>query len=845
MDSPRFSFFTRATRSKQPAGDPLTLAEVHERIVGQSLAAPTRTARENQERVRTASPEKREAAEAQKNGHKQRAFPAITPAGVFHERSNTGLAEGSGCVVLDFDDMPDAAAFSRRLAAHPATCLAFVSPSGAGAKAIVRVTPVPTTNDAHGHAFDAAARVYEEWTGRAVDPSGRDVARLCFLAHDPAATCNPKAEPIPWDQRPPPAPARSSAPDREVDREWDRAVVREALDQLDPCSLRTPWITIGAVLHAAGLSFDVWRDWSARCPEKFDEEGMRRDWDGFQADRPGGAGPGTIIYLAKKTGWRPPVRGAAAMSAPASAGASTAASAIPPLWMSAIPMSVDDDAALVAEACGGELLVVLGGTRPGGTRDPDVIYRRDWRGAWEPCDFGVMLRAELDRWSRALLEAVRTDRLQDDRPQEGAPGPVRFRSILRDLRNRGRQPGVRDAERAFLEAIRARDQVRKPNPRTVASYEAVRSVPAAAMDADLSALVCANGIVSLKTGKVLPPAEAEELLLTTAGEIPHRYRPGATHPDIDALFAGIPEKDLDYIGAELGHSLHGHAHKRYLVIAAESDGGKSTLGNAIQAALGRAARYDEAARSLRAPSGGGASTLHDAYALNFTAPTRIVFCDEAQEVAISADRLSGIVGGGVAASPRDVGEKVRETRYTATPILAGTSAPQNLRLLENPALRNRCRPLPWRSAKERGGRLDPGLAERVTWPEQREAMLAWLVNHARNNIAPPAMPPAMVELRESWAQQTAGETTIWIAEHVVKGSSDDVLPSSDLWEALSDALGKYPGEERLRDGTTPTTLPRLVKKIHPAIGQQRRIRLPNRKSVMGWRGWRLEPSRAR
>ncbi len=833
MDSPRFSLFQRATHSKQPTGDPVTLAEVHDRIVGRSLAAVTKEARKNQERVRAAAPAGRKAAEERKKGHKETAFPAITPAGVFNKRTNAGLAEGSGCVVLDFDDVPDAATLSRRLAAHPATCLAFVSPSGAGAKAIVRVTPVPTTNDEHGHALDAAARVYEEWTGCAVDPSGRDVARLCFLAHDPHATCNPQAEPVPWDQRPPPAPARSSAPDREVDQEWDHTVIREALDQLDPCSLRTPWITVGAVLHAAGLPFAVWRDWSARCPEKFDEEGMRRDWDGFQADRPGGAGPGTIIYLAKQAGWRPPVRGAAGTRAPAPASS--------PLRMSAIPMSVDDDAALVAEAYGSELLVALGGTRQGGTRDPDVIYRRDRCGAWTPCDFGVMLRAELDRWSRDLAEALRTRRLQDDRPEADGQKSAKIGGLLRDLRSRGRRNGVRDAERAFIEAIRARDEVQRPNPRTVASYEAVRSVRAAEMDVDLSALVCTNGIVSLRTGEVLSPAEAEELWLTTAGEIPHRYVPGAEHPDITALFAGMSAEDVDYIGAELGHSLHGQAHKRFLVIAAESDGGKSTFGNAIRAALGRAARYDEAARSLRAPNGGGASTLHDAYALYFAAPTRLVFCDEAQEVPISADRLSGIVGGGVAASPRDVGEKVRETRYTATPILAGTSAPQNLQLLENPALRNRCRPLPWPSAKKRQASLDKGLAERVTYPEQREAMLAWLVGHARRNIDPPAMPPAMVELRESWAKQNAGETTIWIKEHVVKGSRDDVLTSADLWEALVQAIGTRPGEERLRDGTTRTTLPRLVKGIHPTIGNQRRLPLPSKKLAMGWRGWWLEP----
>ena len=119
-------------------------------------------------------------------------------------------------------------------------------------------------------------------------------------------------------------------------------------------------------------------------------------------------------------------------------------------------------------------------------------------------------------------------------------------------------------------------------------------------------------------------------------------------------------------------------------------------------------------------------------------------------------------------------------------------------------------------------------------------MLAWLVNHAQNNIDPPAMPPAMVELRESWEKQNAGETTIWIKEHVVEGSPDDVLTSADLWEALVKAIGMRMGEQRLRDGTTRTTLPGLVKRLHPTIGNQQRRRLPSGRLAMGWRGWRLK-----
>lgn len=73
-------------------------------------------------------------------------------------------------------------------------------------------------------------------------------------------------------------------------RRYERACYsqfRDAIDCLkilDPCMGYENWIRIGMAFHSSGYgeeAFDVWRDWSALCPEKFDENKMRTSWNNF------------------------------------------------------------------------------------------------------------------------------------------------------------------------------------------------------------------------------------------------------------------------------------------------------------------------------------------------------------------------------------------------------------------------------------------------------------------------------------------------------------------------------------------------------------------------------------
>jgi len=131
----------------------------------------------------------------------KRGLQAVTPGGTFEWRANDALIEHSGLVVIDIDGMsPRSAAAARDdLGDNPHVGLAFISPSGAGVKALVRIERVdgaPLDATSHRAAWAAAAKLVSDVTGHVVDESGKDVARLSFVSHDRDARYRPDSEPL-------------------------------------------------------------------------------------------------------------------------------------------------------------------------------------------------------------------------------------------------------------------------------------------------------------------------------------------------------------------------------------------------------------------------------------------------------------------------------------------------------------------------------------------------------------------------------------------------------------------------------------------------------------------------
>ena len=121
-------------------------------------------------------------------------LPAFTPSGIFNNgRKIDLLSSYSGFLVLDLDKLNPTQLEEVKLKATEIvfTYAAFVSPSGNGLKIII---PINNTAKNHKLAFQQVATHYANELRLEIDPSGKDVSRLCFMSFDPDCYFNPNAE---------------------------------------------------------------------------------------------------------------------------------------------------------------------------------------------------------------------------------------------------------------------------------------------------------------------------------------------------------------------------------------------------------------------------------------------------------------------------------------------------------------------------------------------------------------------------------------------------------------------------------------------------------------------------
>jgi len=123
----------------------------------------------------------------------KKSLPAFTPSGLFEGgRKIEFLREYSGLLVLDFDDLQQEALVEAIQKANDInfTYASFISPSGHGLKILVKVFSRPVF---HKSSFNQVKAFYEEELDLPVDPSGKDITRLCFVSWDEMLYLNPSA----------------------------------------------------------------------------------------------------------------------------------------------------------------------------------------------------------------------------------------------------------------------------------------------------------------------------------------------------------------------------------------------------------------------------------------------------------------------------------------------------------------------------------------------------------------------------------------------------------------------------------------------------------------------------
>lgn len=118
----------------------------------------------------------------------------FTPSGTFNNgRKAKDISTYNSCIILDIDKLtPEQLIRAKETAVSiPYTYAAFVSPSGNGLKIIVTID---RGREHHAAAIVQISRYYYNRINLPVDPSGKDVSRLCYVSYDPDCYLNPIAE---------------------------------------------------------------------------------------------------------------------------------------------------------------------------------------------------------------------------------------------------------------------------------------------------------------------------------------------------------------------------------------------------------------------------------------------------------------------------------------------------------------------------------------------------------------------------------------------------------------------------------------------------------------------------
>src|SRR5690606_24212547 len=196
-------------------------------------------------------------------------LPYFTFSGTFTKRITDGLKKHSGLIVLDFDDL-DGTSLSilqDNLPDIAWVCAYWISPSGNGLKVLVKIDPAH-----HLASFQMLSQFFAESFSLEVDPSGKDIARACFVSSDPNLYYNPDSAELvlqnaPQEEKKEPSIVNSPTPvnDFEAQRKVAKDLARVAYvveqierEQIDITSEYSDWQLVAfalAVLGEEGRSY--------------------------------------------------------------------------------------------------------------------------------------------------------------------------------------------------------------------------------------------------------------------------------------------------------------------------------------------------------------------------------------------------------------------------------------------------------------------------------------------------------------------------------------------------------------------------------------------------------------
>lgn len=348
---------------------------------------------------------------------------------------------------------------------------------------------------------------------------------------------------------------------------------------------------------------------------------------------------------------------------------------------------------------------------------------------------------------------------------------------------------------------------------------------------------CANGVVDLKAGRLLPVDEGKHKAVTLSTGI--AYKPKARHPHVDALFAHLDDATAEYLKAVLGQGLYGMPDDIQLVITGPGNGGKTTLLEAVKAAVGPS-HFGTASADVFASAGrySGGSHTEDKRAIYMMRYCQI---GEAERARVDVGKAKQATSG--SAPFRGLHQK-QETRDARALIIWVANRMPKIGM-DDPAVQRRTRIVDYPQIPEdqRDEAIKRSFRSRDT--AAAEAMLALLVEYA--NRYPlgklPPVPESILSAVEREIANARNEFSVWVNETLKPAPAHERVAVQDLWdmwarhngETATDNPMQTIGDVRRRE------FGGLVSQLFgDGLEPPSHARMPGHtSSVRAWRGVRL------
>lgn len=127
----------------------------------------------------------RDEKDAERQNEIKKNLPSIVFSGLFTARRDDSIQSYTNLIVLDFDDVKNVNEYKVHLSEKPFVYAAWVSPRGNGIKALIKIAD----GKKHLQHFLALEKEFE-----GVDPSGKNLSRVCYESYDPEIYINENAE---------------------------------------------------------------------------------------------------------------------------------------------------------------------------------------------------------------------------------------------------------------------------------------------------------------------------------------------------------------------------------------------------------------------------------------------------------------------------------------------------------------------------------------------------------------------------------------------------------------------------------------------------------------------------